>query len=450
MLSSLTNITRIPELRRRLLVTFALLFVYRIGHFITLPGVDTKVIDDIIEQAGLGGLAGVFNFASVITGGNLRRCTLFALGIMPYISASIIFSLLIKVIPALEELSKEGESGRRKITQYTRYATVLLCVIQSFFIVTWMKASHGGQYIVPLERQTFFFFFSSVLALTTGTIFLMWLGEQITEFGIGNGISLIIMTGIISRMPGSIYRFIGTLIDAATASRERIPLEVLRFLVLILLFVGVVVAVVIMTESQRRIPIQQAKQTRGRRVYGGQRHYLPFRINSAGVMPVIFAQSLLMLPAAVFAAIGFSTFADYFTSDRGFWYILLTIILVVFFTYFWTSLTFNPVELANQMKEYGSFVPGIRPGKRTSDYIERIINRITLVGACFLATVTLFPTIVAWNIDPQMLFAQFLGGTGILIIVGVALDVVQKIESHLLMRHYEGFMKRGRIRGRRG
>jgi preprotein translocase subunit SecY len=449
MLKSVQNILRIPELRKKLLVTFGLLILYRLGRYITLPGVDTSVIDKLIGQKGSGdsGLGGMLQFASMITGGALRQCTLFALGIMPYISASIIFSLLVKVVPQLEALQKEGPSGQQKINQYTRYSTVLLCLIQSGFIVAWMRTPIGGQYIVPPELSgSFSFWFMTVLALTTGTIFLMWIGEQITEFGIGNGISLIIMVGIIAEMPGALYNFAQ---DIAASSLLK-PLATLKFMTFIALYVAVTVAVVIMQRGQRRIPIQQAKHTRGRRVYGGQRHYLPLLVNAAGVMPVIFAQSLIILPSALFSAIGITILHEYLSRGDGFWYLTVEMTMVIFFTYFWNALTFNPVEMANNMKEYGSFIPGIRPGKRTADYLEEIMNRITLVGALFLAALTVFPVIVSSTLEIQQNISNFLGGTGILIVVGVALDVVQKVESHLLMRHYEGFMKTGRIRGRRG
>jgi preprotein translocase subunit SecY len=446
-LASLTNIIRIPELRRKLAITFGLLIVYRLGFRVFLPGVDTVAITDLIRRGAesQGPLGQILSFAGAITGGALNEANLFSLGIMPYISASIIFSLLVKVIPSLEALSKEGESGRKKINQYTRYSTVLLCIIQSVFVITYLKQLN---LVLPRYNESWFFIFSSAITLTTGTMFLMWLGEQISDFGIGNGISLIIMAGIIARMPVAFWRFLETNILRADG-RLGVTLGLLKLLIFIGLFVAVVVGVVIFQQSQRRIPIQQAKHTRGRRVYGGQRHYLPFRINAAGVMPVIFAQSLLVLPIAILSRFGINLGAG-IRSERGFWYMVLTIGLVYFFTYFWTSLQFNPVEMANNMKEYGSFVPGIRPGRKTAEYLEEIMNRITMVGAAFLCVITIIPTIVMHLLDVEYAMAQFLGGTGILIVVGVALDVVQKVESHLLMRHYEGFIKRGKIRGRRG
>ena len=440
MLQAFRNIFHIPELRKKLLVTAGFLILYRVGSFIPIPGLDTEKLDEL-TRGNQGGLMDLMNMVSMLTGGALQQCTLFALGIMPYISASIIFSLLTKVIPALDALAKEGDTGRQKINQYTRYSTILLCLVQSIFII--MYIANRDLVLDPGP----WFWFSTVLTLTTGTVFLMWIGEQITEFGIGNGISLIIMGGIVADLPGSLWQF-GLTVKSAAAAGENVPLQVLKFLVFVALFVGVVVAVVIMQQGQRRIPIQQQKHTRGRKVFGGQRHYLPLRINAAGVMPVIFAESLIVIPSAVISQF-WPGFGDYFARGESFWYLTVYIAMVIFFTFFWVSLTFNPVEMAGQMKERGSFIPGIRPGKRTADYLEGIMNRITFVGAIFLAIIGVFPTIISAAMNINMLLAQFLGGTGILIVVGVALDVVQKVESHLLMRHYEGFMRTGRIRGRR-
>jgi preprotein translocase subunit SecY len=451
MWKSVQNILRIPELRQKLLITLGLLIVYRVGRYITLPGVNTEIIDKL-TKADEGGFGQMLQFASMITGGSLQQCTLFALGIMPYISASIVFSLLVKVIPQLEAMAKEGESGRRKINQYTRYSTVLLCLIQSAIVIKWMRTPvGGGEYIVnPHTSDTIGFIVTTLFALTTGTIFLMWIGEQITEFGVGNGISLIIMAGIVDDIPGAIYQFVQNARTQINAAGGNVPLEVMKFLTFVGLFLGVVAAVVAIQRGQRRIPIQQAKHTRGRRVYGGQRHYMPILVNAAGVMPVIFAQSLIILPSALLSALGITLFQEYLARGDGFWYLTTECALVIGFTYFWNALTFNPQEIANNMKEYGSFIPGIRPGKRTADYIEEILNRVTLVGAVFLCIITVFPILIHSWVGLEMVLTRFLGGTGILIVVGVALDVVQKVESHLLMRHYEGFMKTGRVRGRRG
>ncbi len=440
MLSAFRNIFRIPDLRKKILITAAFLILYRLGSYIVLPGVDKGKLAELTGQGG--GLADVMQQISMLTGGSLAQCTLFALGIMPYISASIIFSLLVKVIPALEALQKEGESGRQKINQWTRYATVGLCLIQSIFIIMWIQQNQLAY------DPGFGFWLMTILSLTTGTVFLMWIGEQITEFGIGNGISLIIMGGIVAAMPGALFNFVRNIARAAE-TEGNVPVEVLKLLVFLALFIGVVIAVVIMHQGQRRIPIQQQKHTRGRRVYGGQRHYLPLKVNAAGVMPVIFADSLIILPTALLGQV-LPGITDYLSRGDSFWYIFLYIGMVMFFTFFWVSLTFSPQEMAGQMKEYGSFIPGIRPGKRTAEYLESIMNRITFVGAVFLAFIGLFPTIVSAAMGIDMMLASFLGGTGLLIVVGVSLDVVQKVESHLLMRHYEGFMKTGRVRGRQG
>jgi preprotein translocase subunit SecY len=443
MLQSMTNIFRIPELRRKVMYTFGMLVVYRLGFQVWLPGVDTVAVQEQLSRTGEGGLGQLLAFASAVTGGGLQQAKLFSLGIMPYISASIIFSLLVKVIPSLEALQKEGEAGRNRINELTRYSTVALCLVQSIFVISWLKM----QNLVLAEYSTsFLFYVSTVVALTTGAMFVMWIGERISESGVGNGISLIIMAGIIAAMPGGFLKFFADNVFNTSLNQQEITFGVLKFLAFAGIFIGVVVAVVLMQQSQRRIPIQQQKHTRGRRVYGGQLHYLPFRVNSAGVMPVIFAQSLLILPAMVLGQFMNTDWAY----GYGFWGITLTIALIYFFTYFWISLQFNPVEIANNMKEHGSFIPGIRPGRKTADYLETIMNRITMVGSAFLCAITVLPNIVSGLIGIDIYMASFLGGTGILIIVGVALDIVQKIESHLLMRHYEGFIKRGKIRARRG
>jgi preprotein translocase subunit SecY len=442
MLQAFKNIFRIPDLRTKMLVTAGFLILYRLGSYIPIPGIDRDALSKLLSSQNSGGFGDILQTISMLTGGALQQCTLFALGIMPYISASIIFSLLVKVIPALEAVAKEGESGRQKINQYTRYSTIVLCVLQSIFIILWIQ----NQNLVRDPSPGFWLM--TILTLTSGTIFLMWIGEQITEFGIGNGISLIIMGGIVSDLPGAIYQFFQG-VRAAVDAGGNFPMELLRFVVFVALFVFVVVAVVIMQQGQRRIRIQQAKHTRGRRVYGGQRHYLPLRVNAAGVMPVIFASSLIVLPTAMLAPL-VPGIQEFFSRDDSFWYITIYVTMVIFFTYFWVSLTFNPVELAGNMKEHGSFIPGIRPGRKTAEYLETIMNRITFVGALFLAFLGVFPTVASKAIGIAPVLARFLGGTGILIVVGVALDVVQKIESHLLMRHYEGFMKTGRVRGRRG
>lgn len=438
MLAAFKNTFKIPELRKKILITCGFLILYRIGSFITLPGIDPAKLAEM-QKAG-GSLNELMGQISMLTGGALAQCTLFALGIMPYISASIIFSLLVKVIPALDALQKEGATGRQKINQYTRYATVGLCLIQSVFIVIWINQS-GLAYDASVG-----FWFMTILSLTTGTVFLMWVGEQITEFGIGNGISLIIMGGIIAAMPPALFTFVKD-IKSAAATGDNVPMQVLKLVVFIALFVGVVAAVVIMHRGQRRIALSHQKFTRGGKTFGGQRHYLPIRVNMAGVMPVIFADSLILFPTALISQI-WPQINDILSRGDSFWYFTLYIAMVMFFTFFWISLTFSPQELAQNLKEHGSFIPGIRPGKRTEEHLEAIMNRISFVGAVFLAFIGLFPTVVSVTMGINMLLASFLGGTGLLIVVQVSLDLVEKVESHLLMRHYEGFMKTGRVRGR--
>lgn len=441
MLNTIRNITRVPELRNRLLITLGLLLVYRIGNFVILPGVDYGALQAITGRMGEHWL----DYVSMLTGGGLRNCTLFGLGIMPYISASIMFQLLIKVVPSLEALSKEGPAGYRKIRQYERYVTVLICMVQASFITAWMvgpkPGGSGETALLLVPAATFWWKIRTVIALTAGTIFLMWLGEQITEFGISNGISLIIMAGIIGRMPSAFNTF-GKAISDAIIYHQNVAGEVFKVVIFVGLFVGVVATVVLITQGQRRIPVQQQKQARGRRIYGGQRYFLPLRVNQGGVLPVIFAQSLLMLPVALLGSVGSLRFIGDSLRVGKFWYIFVYCVMIIFFEYFWTALTFNPTEMANQLKERGNFIPGVRPGKRTAEFLERITNRVALAGGTFLCFIAIFPQIVQSfaGIDPGI--SVFLGGTGILIVVGVALELVQRIESHLLMRHYEGFMRK--------
>jgi len=441
MLNTVNSIFRVPELRKKILLTVGLLFVYRIGFHIPLPGVNMDTIKNIQSEmfGALGGLIGLFN---AISAGGLDQCTLFSLGIMPYISSSIIFSLLVKVVPALEKLSKEGASGQKKINQYTRLLTVPICIIQSLMVVIGIMGSKftGDLYIVDPELYASFWFkLMAIMGCTAGTIFLMWLGEQITEYGIGNGISLLIMAGIVASMPSIIMNYSD---NVSQGFAEPQGLVVIAFL-----FIAVVLAVVFITKGQRRIPIQQAKLTRGRKMYGGQRHYLPFKVNQAGVMPVIFASALLAIPTMIFRGLHLDIIDSYFRYGN-FWYVTVYIVMVFFFAYFWNSLMFQPTEVANNLKEHGSFIPGIRPGKRTAEFLENVMVRITLIGATFLAAIAVFPMFVTKAIDTAGMMARFLGGTTILIVVGVALDLVDKINSYLRMRDYEGFMKKGRGRAR--
>jgi len=413
--------------------------------------------------AAAGGLgARMLDLVDMFSGGALSRATVFALGVMPYISASIIFQLLTTVIKPLEELSKEGEAGRKKINQYTRYATVLLCIVQGFFMaryVATMNPAVEGRELHFVVSPGFTFYLTAILSLTAGSIFLMWIGEQITEFGIGNGISLIIMANIVARMPSAIYDLARNKFMLKLSADEAGKFGILMGLLLIGIYVAVVVGVIIIQQAQRRITVQQAKHTRGRRVYGGQRHYMPLRVNQAGVIPIIFAQSLLTFPALILTGIvggmgsgGFARFIRGLTEQLeigNFLYILLYIAMIFFFCFFWTAIVFNPIKMADDMKQYGHFIPGIRPGNKTSDYLEKLMTRITLAGAAFLALIAIMPQLFNRILDLPWGAASLYGGTGLLIVVGVALDLVQKIESHLLMRHYSGFLKGSKIRGSR-
>jgi preprotein translocase subunit SecY len=436
----------IPELRQKILLTLLFLAVYRIGWQIPLPIVDpTKTLFGGQTGEGMGKL---FEQVAVFSASRLNQATIFGLGIMPYISASIIFQLLASVYPPLEKLQKEGESGRKKINEYTRYATVVICLGQSWFYVGVLIRSGmvHESFLNTAGGLSFGWQLTAVLTMTTGSVFLMWLGEQIDEYGIGNGISLLIMAGILARMPGAGH----TLLKRATleigTGRGQTGIETL--LVLAALFVGVVVGVVFITQGQRRIPTQSAKHVRGRRVYGGTRQYLPLRVNQAGVMPIIFASSLLLLPSILFSYLARSyprwrPLEDAFQRGTSFVYNILYIALIYFFCYFWTAITFNPKDMADNLKNYGTFIPGYRPGRRTADYLEKVMVRITYVGAAFLALVAIIPTIISSQIPGvDYSVASFYGGTGLLIAVSVAFDLVQKIDSHLVMRNYRGLLEK--------
>jgi len=447
---TLVNIFSIPELLRKLAFTLALLCIYRVGFHVPLPGLDQDKVKSFMAEQEEGVFGSAIQYFGLFTGGTLRQSTLFGLGIMPYISASIIFQLLTTVVPALEKLKKEGPAGYKKIQEYTRYATVGLCIIQA---VVWMRIMTGAKtgraddlLVYPEYAGSYLIFLMGVVGLTGGTMFLMWLGEQIDEYGIGNGISLIIMAGIVSRLPWAIVKLADTadLSLSAIGSGSKTGPEKILFLVFA--FVFVVAGVILITQGQRRIPIQQAKHTRGRRVYGGQRNYMPLRVNHGGVMPIIFASSLMIFPNAVFR--WFSsiwrndftrTLADAFQST-SYTYALVYVGMIFFFAYFWTTVQFRPKEMAEQLRDTGAFIPGLRPGKRTADYLERVMERITYCGAAFLAVIAVIPTFVAANMGIPFAIASFLGGTGLLICVSVTLDLVQRIEANLVMRNYGGFL----------
>ncbi len=460
MLDSIRNIFSIPELRKRVIFTLLLLAVYRIGAQIPNPGISATALAEFWQtQKGT-----IFGFIDLFSGRSMSRMTIFALGIMPYISASIILQLLQVVWPYLERLSKEGELGRKKITQYTRYGTLVICIIQGMGIGIFLQAlrSPGGAPIVP--NPGIGFQLLTVLTLTTGTVFIMWLGEQISERGIGNGISLIIFAGIVVDFPRSIQ-------SVVTGFRTG-NMDPLRFIFLIILMLSVVAIIVFVERGQRRIPVSYAKRVVGRKVYGGQSTHLPLRVNTGGVIPIIFAASIITIPQTVAQLIKIPVFQ---TISRQFnigmpLYNLLYIAAIIFFTYFYVSIVFNPVDVADNLRKYGGFIPGIRPGKNTSDFIDTTLSRITLIGAIYLAAIAILPEFLITGIKVQALpfvgnfleanlpkwFTQglnvdfYFGGTSILIVVGVAMDTLQQIEAQLVMRHYDGFMRRSRIRGRRG
>jgi preprotein translocase subunit SecY len=463
MISALKNIWNIPDLRRRVMFTFAMLAVYRIGGHIPTPGINAQALARLFEQQA----GGILGFVDMFSGGYFSQLTIFALGIMPYITASIILQLLTVIWPYLEKLSKEGEVGRKKITQYTRYGTVVLSVVQSLGIALWLEGSSspGAEQIVI--HPGWGFRLMTMLTLTTGTAFIMWLGEQISERGIGNGISLIIYAGIVVGLPNAVAN---TITDVTTGQLS--PISVLLLLVMMILVVG---AIVFVERAQRKIPIQYARRVVGRRVYGGASTYLPLRVNTGGVIPVIFASSMLAIPQTIgtIGALQESTWVQNILRQLSYsapLYDLCYFGLIIFFCFFYVSIIFNPMDQADNMKKYGGFIPGIRPGKKTAEYIDRILTRLTFGGAIYLGLVSLLPLVLISGFQIQMLpwigpaldkyipsiltqglNVKFMfGGTALLIVVGVAMDTVQQIESQLIMRHYEGFLKGTRIRGRRG
>jgi len=435
---AIANVFRIKELRTRLLFTFALLAIYRLGVFITTPGIDQEAMQTFIQSQG--GLLGLFNLFS---GGAIEQASIFALGIMPYISASIIMQLLAVVVPALERLQKEGELGRRKINQYTRYGTIVLGSIQGLAMAFLLESQGVGDPSGVMQsiviNPGWGFRLMTVITLVAGTAFIMWLGEQITERGIGNGISLIIFAGIVAGLPDAIFQ---TIQWYRTGQLDEVTLFVVGLVV-----VGAVTAVVFVERGQRRIPVQYAKRVVGRQAVGGQTTHLPLKVNSAGVIPPIFASSILLVPATLSSWIpGLKGLSD--AMQMGGWeYNTVYVLLIIFFAYFYTAVTFNPVDVADNMKKNGGYIPGIRPGKKTAEYIDRVLTRLTTGGALYLAAICVLPTILVRTFNTPFFF----GGTALLIVVGVALDTVQQIEGHLITRHYEGFTgARGpRIRGRR-
>ncbi len=450
MLGTIINIFRIPDLRNKVIFTIAMLVIYRIGFHIQIPCIDqaqmTRAVAAKDTESPLGRAA---EMMQMFTGGTFSKSSVFGLGIMPYITSSIILMLLGEVVPALKKLRMEGQSGQKKIQEYTRYLTVAVCIIQS---VAFLKMFISGYAYAGMEKQAMLM---GIVAMTAGTVFLMWLGEQIDEYGIGNGISLIIMAGIISRMPWAVRSLIEN-VDLRVAAQPG-TIGPAKLLFLMGSFVFVVAGAILITQGQRRIPIQQAKQVRGRKMYGGARHYLPLRVNHGGVMPIIFASSFMMFLPVI---IGYfrnviegagepgilSSIQDSLGPD-AYTYNVLYMLLIFLFTYFWVTVQFQPKEMAKNLRDSGSFIPGLRPGRRTAEYLETVMTRVTYFGASFLAIIAVVPSVMAISLGISWQVASFLGGTGLLIVVSVSLDLVQKIEANLLMRSYEGFSETGRIKG---
>jgi len=442
-IQTIRNIYKIEELRNRILYTLGIVVIYRLGSYIVLPGVDPNQIA-VLQNQTKGGLLGLLNMFS---GGAFSHASIFALGIMPYISASIVVQLLGMAIPYFQKLQKEGESGRKKINQITRYLTVIITGFQAPAYIANLISQMPSEAISPFDPNItsppMFFWVSSVVLLVSGTLFVMWLGERITDKGIGNGISLIIMIGIIARLPFALFsEFISRM--------EQKGGGLVFFIVELAVLVMVILLCILLVQGTRKIPVQYAKRIVGNKQYGGVRQYIPLKVNAAGVMPIIFAQAIMFLPltlAGFASSEALSGFASTFTDINGFWYNFTFALLIIIFTYFYTAITVNPNQMAEDMKKNGGFIPGVKPGKRTADFIDTVMSRITLPGSIFLAFVAIMPALVRMiGISTQ--FAQFFGGTSLLILVGVVLDTLQQIESHLLMRHYDGLTKSGRIKGR--
>lgn len=448
MLSTFVNVFKIPDLRKKILFTIALLVIYRMGFQIPVPFFNNEAIQKASESRDEGSPIGrVTAYLEMFSGGSLSKTSLFGLGIMPYISASIILMLLGEVWEPLRKLRQEGAAGQKKIQEYTRYLTVPLCIVQAGMIMKMYSANlYPGMYWQGITM--------GIIAMTAGTLFLMWLGEQIDEYGIGNGISLLIMAGIVSRMPWAVKQVYNSANFSVGAAEGEYGLGTILFL--IAAFIFVVAGAILITQGQRRIPVQQAKQMRGRRMFGGQRHYLPLRINHGGVMPIIFASSLMMFPPIIIEQIGgiaalqgsafMSVLGDAFMPS-SFTYNFIFIVMIFLFAYFWTTVQFQPKEMAKRLRDNGSFIPGLRPGHRTAEYLETVMIRITYFGASFLAFIAVVPSVIAQSLSVDYRIAMFLGGTGLLIVVSVSLDLVQKIEANLIMRNYDGFSESGRIKG---
>jgi preprotein translocase subunit SecY len=451
MLSAFTNAFKIPELRQRIFFTMGLIFICRLMATVPTPGVNTAILEQVVNQLASRAQGGVMGFFDLFSGGALSKCAVGALGIMPYISASIIIQLMTAVIPSLERLAREGDTGRQKLTQYTRYLTLIICVIQGFVLAITLERGFGGlaggdQIVQAGMRGTIGFRLMTVLTVTTGTMLLMWLGEQITERGIGNGISVIITINILSRLPAAILQAIGQF------KGENALLGPWDLVWLLLLVFLVTAGTIALTQAQRRIPIHSTRRVVGNKVYGGQSSYMPLRINYSGVMPIIFASALLMFPAMILqrlpASWDWAGSLSAWMAPGQLLYICVFGGMIMFFSYFWVATQFNPLQIADDLKRNGGYIPGVRPGRPTADFLDTTMTRLTFIGALFLTLIAVLPMVLAQQFNVPSMMAGFLGGTSLLIIVGVSLDTLRQIESHLVMRNYDGFLQRGRLRGR--
>ncbi len=445
MMNQLQSIFKIPELKKRILYTISILILVRVGAHIPIPGINTEALSAAMSNLGNT----LFGLYDMFAGGAFKKATVFALGIMPYISASIIIQLLGSVIPYLQKLQKEGEEGRKKITQLTRYGTIMISALQSLGVATFLTSPQmtqqiGNRLVPVVPNPGIGFTLLTMLTLTTGTVLMMWLGERITERGIGNGISLIIMVGIVARFPNVIIQEISLIREGVRG--------LFTDIILIGILFAVVAFIVLITQGKRKIPVQYAKRVVGRKVYGGQATHIPLRVNTAGVMPIIFAQAIMFIPSTLSTFFPNSNFIQAITNVFSvthpvYWTVFG--LIIIFFTYFYTAIAFNPIEVADNMKKSGGFIPGVRPGKKTSEFIDNILTKVTLPGSIFLALVAVFPYVLTKILDINYNLASFFGGTSLIIIVGVSLDTLQQVESHLLMRHYDGFLKSGKLKSRR-
>lgn len=448
MLSSFINCFKIPDLKKKILFTLGIILVYRVGCYIPTPGVNGAALAEFFHRIDSTTAGSIFGIMNMFSGRSLEKLTVLSLGIMPYISSSIIMQLLTAIVPSLERLAKEGQAGYRKINQYTRYGTLVLCLVQSFFIALWLESPAQFKGLQIINEGGWAFRFVTVVTLSAGTLLLMWLGEQIQERGIGNGISLIITAGIISALPTAVHDLFSFLTPGKTGAAQ---LQPLTLVIMICFLVGVIISITLISQAQRKIPVQYARRIVGRKVYGGQNTYIPLKVDTSGIIAIIFAQSIILFPATLASFIPNQTIQHWAgVITRGHvWYYGIYGLLIIFFCYFYTAIVFNPVDVAENMKKHGGFIPGVRPGTQTADYLDFVLTRITLAGAFFICAIAVMPDAIMASFKVPYLVASFFGGTGVLIMVGVMLDTMKQIESHLLMHNYEGFLKTGQLRGRR-